>query len=604
MSAPHATVSRMALLERTEDLDALSGFLDDAAEGRGALVLLGGEAGVGKTALVRHFCSLRSTGARVLAGACDPLTTPRPLGPLHDMAIHMGGQVREQLLADPGGPARFHAVIDELSAAPGVTLAIVEDAHWADQATLDMLRFLGRRLGERRTMALVTYRDDEVGRHHPLRVLLGDLTSFPAVHRRNLQPLSYQAVAQMADGSGVDAGNLYRQTEGNPFFVTEVLAAGIAGIPPTVRDAVLARSARLSPAARDVLDVASIIGPRVEPWLLEAVSSHAQAALGDCMESGMLRLEGDDIVFRHELARTAIEEAIPKTRATELHRKVLDALQSRSTDPDDLPRLAHHAEMAGDRDAVLAHSSAAARRAARLGAHREAAAQCARALAYAEALSATERALLLEEQAFECFLSNQLSESLEARRAALAVWRELDDPLKEGDNLRWLARLAWMAGRMEEAGEAADSAVAVLESLPAGQELAMAYGHQAHFHMLSLQPAEAIAWGGKAMALAESLEDDDARTGALINVGIARVQLGDEGGWEMVEESLRLARELDLHEHASRALFHSQQVCVTNRRHGLAERGQPVGSEIHAGGADDERDEGRAGPHQRPTSVR
>lgn len=565
-------IVNMPLLERTEDLEALEAFLEDAARGRGALVLLGGEAGVGKTALVQHFCSSHSSSARVLVGACDPLAIPRPLGPLMDMAVRLGSELEELLKSDPGGPALFQSVIDQLGAAPRATLAVVEDAHWADQATLDLLRFLARRLGEKRVLLLVSYRNDEVSRHHPLRVLLGDVATFPNVHRRTLQPLSDQAVAQLAQGSEVDPGNLYRQTGGNPFFVTEVLAAGTAGIPPTVRDAVLARSARLSPEAREVLDAAAVIGARAETWLLNEVSSRPEEAISECLESGMLHLQGEDIGFRHELARAVIEEAVPPGSSVELHRKVLQSLQGHSTNLDYMPRLAYHAEMAKDRDATLMHATAAATQAARLGAHREAAAQYARALRHAEGLGAEQRALLFEGRAFECFVSNQPVESLESRRSALALWRELGNHLKEGDNMRWLARMSWMAGRMEEAGEAANEAIAVLEPLPPSRELATAYAYKAHFHMLSLHHSEAIAWGQKAVALAESLNDSDTRAAALINIGISRVHSGDEDGWEMVEQSLSLAREFDFHEHAARAFFQSQQVCVTQRRHELAGR--------------------------------
>jgi DNA-binding CsgD family transcriptional regulator len=451
-------------------------------------------------------------------------------------------------------------------------LVVFEDAHWADQATLDLLRFLGRRLRDKRVLLLVTYRDDELGRHHPLRVLLGDLTTSPAVHRRTLRPLSFKGVSELAKGSSVDPGNLYRQTEGNPFFVTEVLAAGTLGIPPTVRDAVLARSARLSPHGRELLDAAAILGARTELWLLEEVGNQTQDVLSECFESGMLRLDGEEVGFRHELERTAVEESVPKSRAAELHRRALHSLQRRSTDPDHLPRLAHHAEMAGDHEAALVHATAAAQRAARLGAHREAAAQYARALRHARGLSAEELALLYEGRAFECFVSNQPTESLEARRSALALWRELGNRLKEGDNLRWLARMDWMAGRMEEAGQAADAAIAVLESLPPGRELAMAYGHKAHFHMLSLQHAEAIAWGERAIGLAEDVGDDETLAAALVNVGISRVWSGDEGGWTLVDRGRGLAQERELHEHAARAFFQSQQVCVELRRHDLAAR--------------------------------
>jgi DNA-binding CsgD family transcriptional regulator/tetratricopeptide (TPR) repeat protein len=288
---------------------------------------------------------------------------------------------------------------------------------------------------------------------------------------------------------------------------------------------------------------------------------------GECFESGMLRLDGEDVSFRHELERTTVEESVPKSRAADLHRKALHILRRRLTDPDQLPRLAHHAEMAGDSQAALTLATAAAQRAARLGAHREAAAQYARALRHADGVSAEERALLYEGRAFECFVSNQPTESLEARRSSLALWRELGNRLKEGDNLRWLARMAWMAGRMEDAGEAADASIAVLESLPPGRELAMAYGHKAHFHMLSLQHAKAIAWGERAIGLAEALADEETLAAALVNVGISRVWSGDEGGWALVERGRGLAHKRELHEHAARAFFQSQQVCVELRRH-------------------------------------
>jgi DNA-binding CsgD family transcriptional regulator/tetratricopeptide (TPR) repeat protein len=536
------------------------------------MVLIGGEAGMGKTALVDHFASMQASSVRVLVGACDPLATPRPLGPVIDIARRLGGGLEDLLGSDPGGPALFHSVLDQLGTTPGTTLVVFEDAHWADQATLDLLRFLGRRLRDKRVLVLVTYRDDEVGRHHPLRVLLGDLATSPGVHRHTLKPLSFQAVAELARGSSVDPGNLYRQTEGNPFFVTEVLAAGTLGIPPTVRDAVFARSARLSPQGRELLDAAAVLGVRAELWLLQEVGNQTEAVLGECFESGILRLDGEDVGFRHELERTAVEESVLKSRAAELHRRALHSLQRRSTDPDYLPRLAHHAEMAGDHEAALGHATAAAQQAARLGAHREAAAQYARALRHARELNAEERALLYERRAFECFVSNQPTESLEARRTALALWRELGNRLKEGDSLCWLARMDWMAGRMEDAGQAADAAIAVLESLPPGRELAMAYGHKAHFLMLSLQHAEAIAWGERAIGLAEALGDQETLAAALVNVGISRVWSGDEGGWALVDRGRGLAHERELHEHAARAFFHSQQVCVELRRHGLAAR--------------------------------
>lgn len=562
----------MRLLERDGDLEFLAGLLDKAAAGHGSLVPLAGEAGGGKTALVRTFSSAQAGQARVLAGACDPLSTPRPLGPLADMAAELGGGLAELLDGPAAGPALFQSVLEQLSAGPRATLAVIEDAHWADQATLDLLRYLGRRLGDRRVLLVVTYRDDEVGRHHPLRVLLGDLATFAPVRRLELRPLSFEAVAELAADSTVDPGNLYRQTAGNPFFVTEVLAAGTLGIPPTVRDAVLARSARLSAPARRVLDAAAVLGTRMELWLLEEVARQPEPAQAECLESGMLRPEGKLIAFRHDLERVAIEESIPPGQAVDLHRRALAALRDRAGQPDLLPRLAQHAEMAGDAEAALAYARAAAKRAARLGAHREAASQYLRALQQAGEADLELRASLLEGRAVECFVSNQPVEARASRQAALEIWRRLGNTLREGDNLRWLARMEWMAGRMEAAAEAADAAIEVLAALPPGRELARAYGHKAHCHMLSLQHAQAIEWGGRAIELAESVGDEETLAAALINVGLSRAWSGDDSGWDQVERGLALAQERDLHEHVARGYFQSHQVCVELRRYRTAAR--------------------------------
>lgn len=557
----------MQLLERSDGLAALEEHRERAALGHGGLVFVGGEAGVGKTSLVRWFLDRQHSHSRILVGACDPLGTPRPLGPLFDMASGLGPKVRGALDAEAYGPSLFGAFLDDLAAGPPPAIVLVEDVHWADQATCDLLRFVGRRLGGVGVLVLATYRDDELGRSHPLRVVLGDLGTSSSTHRLTLAPLSAAAVAALARGSAVDAGNLYRQTAGNPFFVTEVLAAGTQGIPATVHDAVHARVARLARPARELLDVAAVIGATMDPWLLSAVAGVEDETLVQCLDSGVLRRDGDLVVFRHELARAAIVGAITPVRAAALHRRVLDALSDRpGTDPG---RLAHHAELAGDRAAMLAHATNAAERGARLGAHREAAAQYARALRADELLSPEARARLLEARAFECFVSNQMAEALEARRAALAIWRERGDRLREGDNLRWLARAYWVSGRMEEA---ARGAVDLLETLPPGRELAMAYSHRGHLDMLRFRNADAIRWGEQALELASRHDDEEIRVHAMVNIGIARIQSGDDGGFDAVRDAIERAKRAGLDDHAARAYFHCVQVTTVQRRHALAER--------------------------------
>lgn len=555
----------MQLLERSDQLATLDALLAEAAGGTGRLIFIGGDAGVGKTALVSWFAERTRRGARVLIGGCDSLATPRPLGPVLDMRIEV----------EPGqlaGPELFGALLAELDDQRRPTIAVFEDVHWADQATIDFLRFLGRRAGGMRALIIATYRDDEVGPAHPLRILLGDLATQPAVRRMELQPLTPEGVALLARGSAVDPAHLYRKTGGNPFFVTEVLQSGLQGVPASVRDAVLARTARLSAAGREVLEAAAVCGLRVETWLLEGVAGRAAEGVPECTAAGLLRPDGPAVAFRHELARLAIQESVEVTTSVSLHRKVVQVLRSRPENEADWGLIAYHAESAGDGETVLDYAPRAALRSARLGAHREAAAEFGRALRFAGALDPRARAKLLEGRAFECFVSDQLEPSREARDEARMLWRQVGDRRREGDNLCWLTRVHWVAGRSTAAEEAAAAAVLVLEPAGPSAELARAYAYRGNLAMLKFRNSDAIDWCVRALRILEQVDDLEARINALINMGIARVQSGDDGGFDVVEEAIRLGLREDLVDHVGRAMFHCSRIAQIQRRHALAER--------------------------------
>ncbi|HXS44563.1 MAG TPA: AAA family ATPase, partial [Solirubrobacteraceae bacterium] len=246
------------------------------ASSQGRLAFVGGEAGVGKTALLRRFCEHHAKGARILWGTCEPLRTPRPLGPLVDVAEATGGDLGE-LVATTARPHEVAlALLRELRArAP--TIVVLEDVQWADEATLDVLAVLAPRIASVPALVLASYRDDALGRAEQLRLLLGELVR--PTERVKVDPLSRGAVARLAERHGVDGEELYRRTGGNPFYVTEVLAAGGAQIPPTVRDAVFARAAGLSRPARRLLEAVAVVPGPVEPWLLTAAAGDHLDAL-------------------------------------------------------------------------------------------------------------------------------------------------------------------------------------------------------------------------------------------------------------------------------------------------------------------------------------
>ncbi len=543
----------MELLERAAFLEDLQGLLRQAAGGQGSLVFVGGEAVVGKTVLIRRFRQEIQTTATVFVGACDALSTPRPLGLLLDMAPAMGGDL-ERLIRDAAPREHvFQALLAAAGKGAKPTVVTFEDVHWADEATLDVLRFLGRRLDARRMLLLATYRNDEVGPTHPLRVVIGDLATAASVRRMTLPPLSQEAVRALAVDSTLDPVELHRQTGGNPFFVTEVLATAGQGIPATVRDAIGARMARLSPRGRALLEVAAVMGSRVEAQRLDEIVGRQPNALDECVAVGLLSVQGHVCAFRHDLVREAVLAALPFQRRVGLHAHALEVLRRAASGSDDLAALAHHADEADDRAAALAYAPAAARRAAALGAHREAAAQYARALRHGPADGA--HAALLEAYSYECYLTDQIDAAITARQAALAIWRRMDDWRKEGETQRWLSRLFWFAGRGGEAAQAGRAAVALLESLPASPQLAMAYSNWSQLRMLANDNPEALRWGDKAIALADHVDDIAILSHALNNVGTAKMNMGDDrGGRADLERSLSLARQASLDEHVARAL--------------------------------------------------
>jgi hypothetical protein len=301
-SHPHV----YGLVERERELAVLEAAFEEASAGRGRVALVTAEAGGGKTALLERFCADRVAPATVLRGACDALFTPRPLGPVRDFAADVGGELAEAL---SGGAIPYQvaaALIDELHGLDPTVLAI-EDVHWADEATIDVLRLVTRRIATAPVLIVLSYRDEAMDARHPARIMLGEVATGVSSVRVGLAPLSLEAVGQLAEPYEVDPDEVYRVTGGNPFFVTEVLASGTGSVPSTVRDAVLARSARLSGDARALLDAVAIAPPQVELWLLEVLAGEHAVALEECLTSGMLVERGSgNVAFRHELARLAI----------------------------------------------------------------------------------------------------------------------------------------------------------------------------------------------------------------------------------------------------------------------------------------------------------
>jgi DNA-binding CsgD family transcriptional regulator len=548
------------LIERDALLGELVAETDDALTGRGGLVFIGGEAGVGKSTLVRALAAAVADRAAVRVGGVDNVTTADALAAFQDAVP----EIAPLLAAGGDRVGLFRALRAALVETPGVV--ILEDLHWADEATLDALRFLGRRLDGAPILIAVTYRDDEVPARHPLTALMGDLAAIPRVRRMTVLPLTVDGVAQLAEqvGERVDAAELHARTGGNAFFVTELLAARGEKLPATVSDAILARVAQLTAAGQDAAWAAAALGTVSDASLIAAVAGRDLDAVDEAVDAGALVRAGSGFAYRHEFARQVVVQSLSTVMRRQLHRRAFAELNRRT--PEDHRTLAYHAAGAGDDEAAAHHATLAARRAARLGAHREAAVQYRIALQHGS--GGADRAALFDALSYECYLTDQLPEAVTARQRALELYELSGDARRVGDDERWLSRLTWFFGRGADAERYASRAIATLEPLGPSTELAMAYSNFAQLRMLSKDNQDAKLWGERALAMAAELRDQEIEAHALNNIGSAAINAGRiVEGEAQLAHSLDIALAGDLHEHAARAYTNLAAAAVEQRRY-------------------------------------
>lgn len=511
------------MLERHTQLAELRAAERDAGVGHGSIALVTGEAGAGKTSLVQRFTA--DSKARILWGLCDDLLTPRPLGPFRDMLGR----------ADAGLFSAFlDAIVAELDRRPHPAVAVVEDAHWADEATLDAIRFVGRRIGRMPALLVVTYRDDEVPADHPLRLALGAVPAAD-LRRVRLGPLSRDAVARLAGRPDVD--RLFRLTGGNPFFVREVLASPDDTVPLTVQDAVMARINRLSETGLRCVEVASVVPGPAERWLLDGCG--VASGVDEAVRLGVLHADGDGetVSFSHELVRRAVEHGLADSRRRTLNDHVLGVLVPRDADP---ARLTHHAVRAGDGAAVARFAPEAARQAVELECHREAFEHYGQALNHADRFGSGELADLLDAFAREGDLTGSPDRVREATVRAIELGDALGDQERKGRSLRRLSLVEWSLGHWKGADEAAAAAVEVLSRLEPGPALVEAYEQRSRLAMVDFRPDEAISWGEKAIALSKRLPNVPVPANAIVTVATSR-RLRDPGDLRPLVAALEMS---------------------------------------------------------------
>jgi DNA-binding CsgD family transcriptional regulator len=514
----------MELLERTEQLSTLERELERSREG-GRLAIISGEAGAGKSALARAFIAQHTRDADVLVGQCDDLFAPRPLGPLADIARGRPGALTNALAAGDEAAA-FDAFLSELAAPSRPVIVLLEDLQWADEATLDLLRFTARRLDVLSCLLLVTHRDD-LAADHPLRRAAGSFVG-SSVTRVHVPPLSVDAVRELLGDRGAEAESFHERTGGNPFFVVEALHCEPGALPETVRDAILAKTVGLSAPARDALDAAAVLG-HTYARLIEIVAECSSEAVDECVAAGLLVDDGQRQSFRHDLGRQAIEDAMTPLRRRHLHARALAALG----DDSDVVQRAHHAIAAGEPAAIVELASRAGDHCVALGAHSQAASLYGSALEHTPDDDLDRRLELLQGRATTSFVAERIDDAITAGEQLV---RLVTDETDRGHWEAWLADAYWTAGRKQEAWTTLRVTIARLEPQGPSRNLADALFKLACHHMVSGEFDEGIEQSRLSVEMSELVGAEETALAARGVEGVCLSCNGDESGIELLHD--------------------------------------------------------------------
>jgi DNA-binding CsgD family transcriptional regulator/tetratricopeptide (TPR) repeat protein len=575
-----ARISSSELVGRTAELASLTAALAQARRETAQIVLVGGEAGVGKSRIVAEFVDALPPDVRVLTGYCLELRQAvlafAPLvGMLRQLSEQLGPERTQQLYGRE--LRRFlpeHSATAERAAHPtgelfgalygllanldddGALILVVEDLQWADRSTLDLLSYLARELEDTRVLLIGTYRTDEMRRSHPLRPVLAELNRLPNVSRLDVKPLSEREVAQLLSAiSGGDVpdrlgAEIADRAEGNPFFAEELLAAvGDRGVPSALRDILTTRLEALPDQAQEVLRIAAAAGRRVDHRLLSAVAplspDELDQGLRDAVEHGVLVPDGFGYRFRHALLQEAAHDQLLPGERTRLHAAFADVLSrepqlaAAGTDSVDA-ELAYHALQAMDVDRAYPATVAAGYRARDLFAYPEAFQHFERALDLLPRVSPgvpTDPEWRLLSLASEC--ADEPDTMIKYARRAIALLDPERDAEALGEQLSELSWKYWIAGSLDRALETSAEALELLPPEPTPVRAA-ALSHRSRFLMFAARYEEAAVIGTQAVAVARAAAADRQLSLALNSLGCSLANLGQEDGLALLRESIEV----------------------------------------------------------------
>jgi DNA-binding CsgD family transcriptional regulator len=528
-------VDTQMLLERQQELDLLGNLLADVGSSGGRVVLVRGEAGIGKSSLVREFLSTHSAESHALIGWCDDLVAPQPLGPFWDIArieTSLAGPLAE---ADRRG--LFEAVMNLLSRPLRPSILVLEDTHWADEATLDVIKYLGRRIEQTNGLLLLTYRDGEVDMDHPLRQVIGGFPS-TSVLRIRLEGLSLSAVTEMLDGIDLDAGEANAATGGNPFLVTEMASAGGEAVPVSVQDSVMTRVGKLSPEAQQLLKLLSVIPERIPRHEVSQLADGADAGLEQIERRRLLEIGDEFVDFRHDLIRRAVESSLTASERVTLNRLVLEALPS-DTDP---ARLVHHAREANDIDRLIEFVPRAATAALAVDSHREARDHFRLLTGHLDRVEPDIKGWMLDQWAVEEVTQGNYDLGIRVNEWARLHYRDIGDRAGESLALTGAAYFHQQNGDRARAEQFASEAADVLGPSPAGNDLARVLELRCYMAMMANDVAATLDLVEQIFDIADPDIDERIIIRTINHRGVALMKLEYPSGTDSLLEAGRRAR--------------------------------------------------------------
>ncbi|HET6767100.1 MAG TPA: LuxR C-terminal-related transcriptional regulator [Chitinophagaceae bacterium] len=539
----------MELVEREGFLVSMKTKFENITHGEGHCILVCGEAGIGKTSLIRAFCKEAKNKCKIYQGTCDALFSPRPLGPIYDIIWQMGSDIRDSIRNITDRAALFSRLFNELESQAGTTIIVIEDIHWADEATLDFVKFFVRRITRLHCLFVVTYRDNEIHSRHPLRTVLGQLPA-DTFTRMQLTPLSRGAVETMAVEKGYKGEDVFSISGGNPFYVNEILASYSQGIPDNIKDSILSNYNRLDEKTKQVWQILSVLPTGFEIKYLEKMAPLYAASIENCLDTKILISKGDLIFFKHELYRRTIENSLSPFVRAALNRRILDLFLEAFERSHETERIIHHAKNANEYELVVKYAPQAARQAASAGAHIEAAKLYFTAIEYYQGNDPDTLIQFYEAYAYECYLTGQIKEPIIYAEKSLNLLLKENDVEKISNCMRQLSWLWWFDCNREKAETYATRSIEVLTG-PSSRIKAKAFAHMARLKMISDEKDECLHWSEKAMTLAKEFEDEEVLCSALTSMGtmLAKSQSSRQKGLELLQQSMDLALENNYEEY-------------------------------------------------------